>query len=301
MGAALREGLAGAASGLTFGLVSQETISGGLQAIGNAAGSVADGIAGLFKSDAEKEQDKLKAKQEQLDKEMEKYENASLLERQIMDEKMNMQSEGRFKTHAAYLASLQMQTDDQLAEIEKQRVESGDASKGFLGSLGQGMKNYYSFLGGLVPDGVKDIGKSVLSFGKNLFGMGDDEEEEKKTVSNPEREELAETVRVTEGLSESSTALADRADIEKKRNSIVPGGLFEISKLDENKLDVYEDYPILYKKIYFDYYNSKVMTYTMVSKSEFRYPTERYLNVVKRGYRDCKLDKKYLLKALINH
>ena len=90
-------------------------------------------------------------------------------------------------------------------------------------------------------------------------------------------------------------------DIEKKRNSIVPGGLFEISKSDENKLDVYEDYPILYKKIYFDYYNSKVMTYTMVSKSEFRYPTERYLNVVKRGYRDCKLDRKYLLKALINH
>ena len=91
------------------------------------------------------------------------------------------------------------------------------------------------------------------------------------------------------------------ADIEKKINSIVPGGLFEISKSDEKKLDVYEDYPILYKKIYFDYYNSKVMTYTMVSKSEFRYPTERYLNVVKRGYRDCKLDKKYLLKALINH
>ena len=91
------------------------------------------------------------------------------------------------------------------------------------------------------------------------------------------------------------------ADIEKKRNSIVPGGLFEISKSDEKKLDVYEDYPILYKKIYFDYYNSKVMSYTMVSKSEFRYPTERYLNVVKRGYRDCKLDRNYLLKALTNH
>ena len=90
------------------------------------------------------------------------------------------------------------------------------------------------------------------------------------------------------------------ADIEKKRNSIVPGGLFEISKSDEKKLDVYEDYPTLYKKIYFNYYSSKVMTYTMVVKSEFRYPTERYLNVVKRGYSDCMLDKKYLLKALTN-
>ena len=42
------------------------------------------------------------------------------------------------------------------------------------------------------------------------------------------------------------------------------------------------------------------MTYTMVKKTQFRYPTEKYLNVVKRGYRDCKLDKKYLNKALIS-
>ncbi len=88
------------------------------------------------------------------------------------------------------------------------------------------------------------------------------------------------------------------ADIEKKKNSIVPGGLFEISKSDEKKLDIYEDYPFLYKKIFFYYYKSKVMTYSMVKKSEFRYPTEKYLNVVKRGYTDCKLDKKFLLKAL---
>ena len=37
------------------------------------------------------------------------------------------------------------------------------------------------------------------------------------------------------------------ADIEKKKNSIVPGGLFEISKSDQKKLDLYEDYPTLYK------------------------------------------------------
>ena len=88
------------------------------------------------------------------------------------------------------------------------------------------------------------------------------------------------------------------ADIEKSKNSIVPGALFEISKSDEKKLDVYEDYPILYKKLYFTYYNKKVMTYIMVNKTEFRYPTERYLNVVKRGYKDCKLDTKYLKVAL---
>ena len=88
------------------------------------------------------------------------------------------------------------------------------------------------------------------------------------------------------------------ADIEKSKNSLVPGALFEISKSDEKKLDVYEDFPVLYKKLYFPYYNNKVMTYIMVNKTEFRYPTERYLNVVKRGYKDCKLDTKYLKIAL---
>ena len=88
------------------------------------------------------------------------------------------------------------------------------------------------------------------------------------------------------------------ADIEPKKNSLVPGGLFEISKTDEKKLDIYEDYPILYKKYFFYYYGKKVMTYTMVQKSPFKYPTERYYNVVRRGYKDCKLDNKYLLNAL---
>ena len=88
------------------------------------------------------------------------------------------------------------------------------------------------------------------------------------------------------------------ADIEKKKNSIVPGALFEISKSDEKKLDVYEDFPILYTKMYFKYYNKRVMTYSMVKKTKFRYPTERYLNIIKQGYKDCKLEKKYLIKAL---
>ena len=90
------------------------------------------------------------------------------------------------------------------------------------------------------------------------------------------------------------------ADIEKKIKSKVVGALFEISKSDEKKLDVYEDFPILYTKIYFKYYNKKVMTYIMVKKSKFRYPTEKYLNVVKQGYKDCNLDKECLRNALKN-
>ena len=90
------------------------------------------------------------------------------------------------------------------------------------------------------------------------------------------------------------------ADIEPKKNSIVQGALFEISKSDEKKLDIYEDYPNLYKKYYFYYYKNKVMTYTMIKKSQFRFPTERYLNVVKKGYKDCKLNLKFLKQGLLD-
>ena len=88
------------------------------------------------------------------------------------------------------------------------------------------------------------------------------------------------------------------ADIEPKKNAIVPGALFEISKSDEKKLDIYEDFPILYKKHYFYYYGKKVMTYSMVQKTSFKFPTDRYFNVVKKGYKDCGIDNRILFKAL---
>tara|TARA_B110000238_G_C16078626_1_gene418356 strand:+ start:404 stop:805 length:402 start_codon:yes stop_codon:yes gene_type:complete len=89
------------------------------------------------------------------------------------------------------------------------------------------------------------------------------------------------------------------ADIEFKKNLIVHGGLFEISKSDEKKLDMYEDYPIVYKKYYFTYYGKKVMTYTMTKKTSFTFPSERYLNIIKKGYKDCKINKKDLNKILL--
>jgi gamma-glutamylcyclotransferase (GGCT)/AIG2-like uncharacterized protein YtfP len=88
------------------------------------------------------------------------------------------------------------------------------------------------------------------------------------------------------------------ADIEPKKNSIVFGALFKISKSDEKKLDLYEDFPILYKKYYFTYYGKKIMTYKMQIKTKFMYPREKYLNIILQGYRDCKIDNKNLKKIL---
>ena len=88
------------------------------------------------------------------------------------------------------------------------------------------------------------------------------------------------------------------ADIEKKLGGKVYGALYIISKAAEKRLDVYEEYPFLYKKMYFRYQNKKVMTYIMVKKSKLVPPTVRYLNVIKQGYKDCKLSMKSLNVAL---
>tara|TARA_Y100000590_G_scaffold380390_1_gene448717 strand:+ start:3543 stop:3881 length:339 start_codon:yes stop_codon:yes gene_type:complete len=89
------------------------------------------------------------------------------------------------------------------------------------------------------------------------------------------------------------------ADIEKKKGKKVYGALYIISRVAEKRLDVYEEYPTLYKKIYFNYQKKKVMAYTMVKKSKLVPPTTRYLNIIKKGYKDCKLNLKSLKVALL--
>jgi len=88
------------------------------------------------------------------------------------------------------------------------------------------------------------------------------------------------------------------ADIEKKNNKKVYGGLYTISKCAESRLDKYEDYPTVYKKMYFRYKGKKVMTYTMVRKTKLVPPTTRYLNIIIQGYKDCKINFRSLNVAL---
>ena len=38
------------------------------------------------------------------------------------------------------------------------------------------------------------------------------------------------------------------------------------------------------------------MAYTVVKKLPFKYHTERYLNIINQGYKDCYLDYSYLIK-----
>ena len=89
------------------------------------------------------------------------------------------------------------------------------------------------------------------------------------------------------------------ADIEKKKGRKVYGGLYIISKSAEKKLDIYEEYPTLYKKKYFKYQGKKVMTYIMPKKTKLVPPTKRYINIIKQGYKDCKLNIRSLNSALL--
>jgi len=89
------------------------------------------------------------------------------------------------------------------------------------------------------------------------------------------------------------------ADIEKKEGGKVYGGLYVISKAAERKLDIYEEYPTLYKKMFFTYCDKKIMTYIMTKKTRPVAPTTKYLNVIKQGYKDCKLSMKSLNAALL--
>ena len=90
------------------------------------------------------------------------------------------------------------------------------------------------------------------------------------------------------------------ADIEKKRGKKVYGALYIISEAGEKRLDVYEEYPFLYKKMYFKYRDKKVMSYIMAKKTKLVPPKTRYLNIIKQGYKDCKLSLKSLNTALLH-
>ncbi len=88
------------------------------------------------------------------------------------------------------------------------------------------------------------------------------------------------------------------ADIEKKKNYKTSLGIYQITKSCENSLDIYEDFPNLYYKIYIDakidHKLCKIMTYKMVDQFNYARPTIEYFSVIKKGYEDWGLNKKQL-------
>ncbi len=77
------------------------------------------------------------------------------------------------------------------------------------------------------------------------------------------------------------------ADIIPSQNSVVKGGLWEISENDETALDRYEGYPDLYEK----YYEGDIMFYRMHNENRnYGLPSNGYLEDLLEGMEDFGLD-----------
>ena len=89
------------------------------------------------------------------------------------------------------------------------------------------------------------------------------------------------------------------ANIIKKLDSKVPGGIWKISANDEKKLDCYEGFPIKYTKDFFILNDEKVMFYIIKRQYSFRPPQRWYVDIINQGYKDCKIDIEYLRTKLM--
>lgn len=78
----------------------------------------------------------------------------------------------------------------------------------------------------------------------------------------------------------------------------VPGALWAITEQCEVALDIFESYPLLYKKEYVLVNNSPVMFY-LFDFNKAHPPGKMYLDIVTEGYRDWDLDTTMLDQALM--
>lgn len=92
------------------------------------------------------------------------------------------------------------------------------------------------------------------------------------------------------------------ATIEKKKESRVPVGVWEIEENDEKALDLYEGYPRFYKKedfnIDLDGEKIEAMAYVMTPGHRLGMPSDYYFNVIYQGYKDNGLDINVLNEAV---
>ena len=96
------------------------------------------------------------------------------------------------------------------------------------------------------------------------------------------------------------------ATIYRKKGSIVPVGVWEISGKDEKNLDRYEGYPTFYHKqnvfvTLQDGSRTKGMVYIMRKDALPGRPSEFYVDTIRQGYIDTGLDLDYLDKFIFQN
>ena len=96
------------------------------------------------------------------------------------------------------------------------------------------------------------------------------------------------------------------ATIHRRKGSLVPVALWEISSRDERNLDRYEGYPRFYQKqnVYVHANNGKRvkgMVYIMKSDARIGQPSDFYIETILQGYLDTGLNTDYLDSFIIEN
>ena len=94
-----------------------------------------------------------------------------------------------------------------------------------------------------------------------------------------------------------SKAVFGHANIEKNKNSKVPGAIWNITKKNEKILDVYEGVPTYYQKEYIKWNKKKVLVYIQNNFIKKK-PSSSYLHTIIEGYKNCDLELRYLKKRI---
>ncbi len=94
-----------------------------------------------------------------------------------------------------------------------------------------------------------------------------------------------------------SKAVFGHANIEKNKNSKVPGAIWNITKKNEKILDAYEGVPTYYQKEYIKWNKKKVLVYIQNNFIK-RKPSSSYLHTIIEGYKNCDLELRHLKKRI---
>ena len=87
------------------------------------------------------------------------------------------------------------------------------------------------------------------------------------------------------------------ANIVKKKNSEVPGAIWNITRKNEEVLDVYEGVPTYYQKMFIKFNGKKVLVYIQ-NNFKKKPPSSSYLHTIIEGYKNCGLEIDHLKKRI---
>lgn len=92
----------------------------------------------------------------------------------------------------------------------------------------------------------------------------------------------------------------NHATIEPKFGASVPGVLWRLTEMCETTLDIFEGFPIYYKKRLWDQDDYEFFFYEMNDPCHGE-PNPYYVNGIREGYEDWNLPTKYLDRSLLCH